>query len=454
MGIFGKSFSQELGKNTGKWASNKIFGNTGWATPRRHVIEVEQRKKQREEALEYKQHQKEIEQERREREQRLKQLEREQVERERYEMIKANEDEVREHNNYLEVIQSVHKSYSDQMDWEELQKQEAPQYVETAEELRDEITKFTNDHIDGEIRSLKKRSKLSLARLVVGGMYAPKNRWIFKTLGNKVVLGFFGLLCMVGLIYGLAQDGFLQYFLPVISVLVFFTFLIFRYGAKDFEKNVALENKLSELENSRKPLLDDNLKYQQEAHEQYLKDQEEYRKMMDIVNGVIGKNPQAYTYALNYFNPLEDLKEYGSHISFEVSTDKISVDFYVHSEDVVPNTIKFILRKGLEIKEEQLSKSRFNEIYQDYVCSCVLKIAKEIFQLLPVVNKVQVNAKGSLLNSATGNFEEQTIVSVNINRAKLNELNLDLLDPSDSMSNFEHRMDFKKNEGFKPVKDL
>ncbi|MDD2197865.1 MAG: hypothetical protein PHW91_11840 [Bacteroidales bacterium] len=45
MGIFGKSFSQELGKNTGKWASNKIFGNTGWATPRRHVIEVEQRKK-------------------------------------------------------------------------------------------------------------------------------------------------------------------------------------------------------------------------------------------------------------------------------------------------------------------------------------------------------------------------------------------------------------------------
>lgn len=376
------------------------------------------------------------------------------MERERHEMIKANEDEVREHNNYLEVIQSVHKSYSDQMDWEELQKQEAPQYVETAEELRDEITKFTNDHIDGEIQSLKKSSKLSLARLVVGRMYAPKNRWIFKTLGNKIVLGFFGFLCMVGLIYGLAQDGFLQYFLPIISALVFFTILIFRYGAKDFEKNVALENKLSELENSRKLLLEDNFKYQQQAHEQYLKDQEEYRKMMDIVNGVIGKDSQAYTYALNYFNPLEDLKEYGSHISFEVSSDKISVDFYVHSEDVVPNTIKFIPRKGLEIKEEQLSKSRFNEIYQDYVCSCILKIAKEIFQLLPVVNKVQVNAKGSLLNSATGNFEEQTIVSVNINRAKLNELNLDLLDPSDSMSNFEHRMDFIKNEGFKPVKDL
>lgn len=27
MGTFGKSFTREIGKNTGKWASNKIFGD-------------------------------------------------------------------------------------------------------------------------------------------------------------------------------------------------------------------------------------------------------------------------------------------------------------------------------------------------------------------------------------------------------------------------------------------
>lgn len=31
MGIFGKSFSRELGKNTGKYVSNRVFGN-GYAT--------------------------------------------------------------------------------------------------------------------------------------------------------------------------------------------------------------------------------------------------------------------------------------------------------------------------------------------------------------------------------------------------------------------------------------
>ncbi|MEC7753882.1 MAG: hypothetical protein VYB44_07615 [Bacteroidota bacterium] len=451
---FGKSLQNELGRNTGKWVSNKVFGNTGWATPRRHVIEVEKRKQQRAEAREYKQQQQQIERDRKERERRLKQMEKEQAEREKQEMIRANEEEVHEHNNYLEVIQSVHKSYSDQMNWTELQNQEAPPYVETAEELREDITKFTNDYVDQQIADFKKRSKLSLARLILGKMYVPKNRWIFKILGNEKALGFVGLICMMGLFYGLTQDGFLKYFLPIISALVFLTVLVFKYGAKDFEIQTTLEDRLNELENSRARLLEENLQEQQEAHEQYLKDKEEYQKMMDIVNGVLNKNPQSYTYALNFFNPFEDLQEYGSDISFDVKSEKVSVDFYVHSEDVIPNTTKKLLRKGVEVKEDQLPPSRFNEIYQDYVCSCILKIAKETFQLLPTVNEVQVNAKGSLMNSATGNFEEQTIVSVNINRPKLDELNFDLLDPSDSMSNFEHKMDFKKNEGFKPVQDL
>ncbi len=451
---FGKSLKSELGRNAGKWVSNKVFGNTGWATPRRHVIEVEQRKKQREEAREYKHRQKEMEHERRERERELKQMEKEQAEREKRAMIRANEEEVHKHNSYLEVIQSVHKSYSDQIDWKELQKQNAPDYVPTAEELREEISKFTNDYVDQEIEGLKIRSRLSLVRLILGNMYVPKNRWIFKTLGKEEALGFIGLVCMMGLLYGLMQEGFLKYFLSIISALVFLTVLLFKYGAKDFDKKINLEERLNELENSRSRLLQENLKQQQEAHEQYLRDKADYEKMMDIVNGVINKNPQAYTYALNFFNPFEDLKEYGSDISFEVNANKVSVDFYVHSEEVVPSTTKKILRKGVEVKEEQLPQSRFNEIYQDYVCSCILKISKEIFQLLPVVNEVQVNAKGSLMNSATGNFEEQTIVSVNIERDKLDKLNFDLLDPSDSMSNFEHRMDFKKNEGFKPVSDL
>lgn len=76
---FGKSFKREFGKNTGKWASNKVFGKTGWSTPRRHVIEAEERKKkERSEDREYKLQEKERE---------LKQIKKELAEVEKKERI-------------------------------------------------------------------------------------------------------------------------------------------------------------------------------------------------------------------------------------------------------------------------------------------------------------------------------------------------------------------------------
>lgn len=35
---FWSNFWGETGRNSGKWFSNKLFGNTGWATPRRHIF--------------------------------------------------------------------------------------------------------------------------------------------------------------------------------------------------------------------------------------------------------------------------------------------------------------------------------------------------------------------------------------------------------------------------------
>jgi hypothetical protein len=39
MGTFGQSFSRELGKNTGKFVSNKVFGDS-WSTPYRSQVQI------------------------------------------------------------------------------------------------------------------------------------------------------------------------------------------------------------------------------------------------------------------------------------------------------------------------------------------------------------------------------------------------------------------------------
>jgi hypothetical protein len=455
MGTFGKSFSREIGKNTGKWVSNKVFGD-GHATPHKiiHARQREKARNEREEARNFREHQKQLERDRREREKEIAQYNKEMAEREKQRMIEANNQEVHEHNNYIKVIQSVHKDYSTQMNWEELLNREEPEYVKTSKELEDEITKFTNNYIDQQIELAKSNAKLSLARLIIGKLYTQKYGWMFKIASNQTFFTIIGLLCLIGVVYAMSLDGFLKYFMLYISAVVFLGVYLIKLGASDYQIGIELEKTLDYLQSNRQNCLEENLVLQDEAHKQYLLEKEDYKKMIDIAKGVINKNPQSYTYALNFFNPFEDLKDYGSDISFNVNESIITVDFYVHSEEVIPNSTKKILRNGLEVKEEPLPTSRFNEIYQDYVCSCILRIAKEIFQLIPSIEKIKVNAKGSIMNSSTGNFEEKTIVSVNINKQKLNELNFDLLDPSDSMANFNCNMLFSKNEGFKPVEEL
>lgn len=410
MGTFSKSFTREIGKNTGKWVSNKIFGD-GHATPHKliHVRDKENARKERENARAYKEHQKQLEQDRKERERDLKQREKEIATLEKQEMIEANNAEVVSHNNYIDVIQSVHKDYSKKMDWNKMLEIKEPDYVETLSEIENKIEPFVNQSIIDDKRDLQERGEKQLS-------FGVK---FFQKISKGKINGFINML----------------------------------FFKKDMETIRYVAQKLNEIDNSRNERIEALKNIANENHQNYLKDKQDYHKIIDIAKGVLNKDSQSYTYALNFFNPFEDLKEYGSDISFNVKEASILIDFFVHSEDVVPKTIKKSLHKGLEVKEEPIPISRFNEIYQDYVCSCILRISKEVFQLLPIDN-VLINPKGTIINPATGNNEEKTIVSVIIEKEKLDKLNFDLLDPSDSMSNFSCNMNFKKSEGFKPVEEL
>jgi hypothetical protein len=100
-----------------------------------------------------------------------------------------------------------------------------------------------------------------------------------------------------------------------------------------------------------------------------------------------------------------------------------------------------------------MAKGKFNEVYQDYVCSCVLRVANEIFSVIPD-SKVVVTAVDELLNSKTGHLEESPILSVCVSMHTLESLNMDAIEPSDSMNNFIHNMSFKKTKGFEAVSSV
>lgn len=127
----------------------------------------------------------------------------------------------------------------------------------------------------------------------------------------------------------------------------------------------------------------------------------------------------------------------------------------VNGIDAIPNEVKTLTSTG-KLSVKPMPKGRFHEVYQDYVCGCVLRVAREVFAFLPV-QTLLVTALADLFDTGTGETAEQPVLSVSIPRAEVEKLNFDRLDPSDAIEKFVHRGDFKatrKSGAFQPITPL
>ncbi|HDR8435432.1 DUF4236 domain-containing protein [Bacillus thuringiensis] len=191
----------------------------------------------------------------------------------------------------------------------------------------------------------------------------------------------------------------------------------------------------------------------EEAKKEDLEDYKSWERMVHVAQKIVNKDIDTYLEVIEEFAPLDDLTEFGSGFEFFVEESNfIEIEFDVHTEHVVPKDMKALTKTG-KVSTKVMPKGKYFDIEQDYVCSCVLRIARDMFALLPV-EYVYVHALNEQLNTATGYQEKGTILSVKIDKATLNSLQLDSIDCSDSMVNFEHKMKFKKTKGFDFVSKL
>jgi hypothetical protein len=194
-------------------------------------------------------------------------------------------------------------------------------------------------------------------------------------------------------------------------------------------------------------------KENQEKLQAYEQEYNDWVTLHELSDKILSGDIKAYLDAIKQTDPFKDITELGSAIEFKpIGSSLLEASIYVNSEDVVPSDIKSQLKSG-KLSVKKMPKGKYYELYQDYICSCVLRVAREIFALLPIEMAI-VNCVGNLLNSQTGHMEEKVILSVAIPQKTLEGFNFEMLDPSDSMNNFVHRMTFKKTTGFYAVNPL
>lgn len=188
-------------------------------------------------------------------------------------------------------------------------------------------------------------------------------------------------------------------------------------------------------------------------NQEYEKTYQEWFTITSMAKKIIAKSYLSYIEAIELANPFDDLLEIGCQFEYEILNEKsIIVTVFTVNDEIVPKEIKS-LTKTDKLSIKAMPQAKFNEIYQDFVCGIALRVAREIFSILPI-GFTNVNIIGNILELSTGHLKPLPIASTLIPRETIGKLNFELLDPSDSFKLLVHKMNFRKTSGFAPVELL
>lgn len=186
------------------------------------------------------------------------------------------------------------------------------------------------------------------------------------------------------------------------------------------------------------------------AQERDRQNYSDWENMKKLAERVLSGDIDSYFYVVSEMHPFDEILDYGS--DFNIGTDIpniLEVEFHAKTDKVVPNHILEITKTG-KLSSKKMSKTMHFDIAQDYICSCVIRIAREIFALLPIENiAIHVVDK---INPLIGDEYEDTVLSVLIDRDRFEKINFSGIDASDTIETFNCNMNFKKTGGLKPVK--
>jgi len=159
--------------------------------------------------------------------------------------------------------------------------------------------------------------------------------------------------------------------------------------------------------------------------------EEMWRYYHSVAPAILEGDIDTYLSVIYEVNPLDDLLDYGSGFVFGTDdASKMEIEFTVNEA-------------ALSSLSASVSLVEYNSILQDFICSTAIRIARDIFSLLPVENAiVHADLRGS------------TVLSADFDRATMSKIRFGMIDPSDTMARFRCSMDFDPTTGFGSVDRL
>lgn len=185
----------------------------------------------------------------------------------------------------------------------------------------------------------------------------------------------------------------------------------------------------------------------QDAHDARMRD---VMAEKALASALLSLDSQAFLDTIEEADPFSAISGLGSRIEFNLPAPGIvAAILHTHGDSIIPKQSVSLLKSG-KASVRDIPKSQFNKLHQDHVCSAMLRIARDLFALLPA-KAVLVTAKDDLLDGATGYHVSAAIASFFVPRETFWKLNLERIDPSDACEKFINCMNFKATSGFRAV---
>lgn len=188
------------------------------------------------------------------------------------------------------------------------------------------------------------------------------------------------------------------------------------------------------------------------ALEGYNKDLEEWKEECAFAKRVLSNDEEAIFEVFKEKQSLAEESMIGTAFSLNSDGKIFQISVNVFDDSIVPKFRRKQLASG-KLSETNMPKAEFNELYQDYVVSAAIRAAIEAFNIT-CLEEVYVDCVVDMLDTSTGRIVPQIILSVRFVRETIDKMNLEYIDPSDSLSNFVHSMKFSRTKGFSPVETI
>jgi hypothetical protein len=175
----------------------------------------------------------------------------------------------------------------------------------------------------------------------------------------------------------------------------------------------------------------------------------DWNVMQSIALGIKRKDVQAYKDALDFFKPFDEISQLGKELRLNLNEEYIDIEFDTFADGIIP-TFELSLTSTGKLSRKDMSLTKFNDLYFEHICSCAIRIAKEISILFPV-SHIVITVISKDLDKATGHNANSAVLSFLTTPDKIEQLNLETIQPSETIKSFIHNLKFTKSNGFSPV---